>query len=94
MKVNITGGNMTKEFHIINKAKHYNLHPSSYECIDIVRHHDFCIGNAIKYLWRAGLKESENPNKEIEDLRKAVYYINDKIKQLELKIENGNKTTN
>jgi hypothetical protein len=40
------------------------------------------VGNAIKYLWRNGLKDSDNPDKQIEDLRKAVFYINDEIERL------------
>ena len=64
----------------VNHPKHYNDHPSGVECIDIVRHHDFNTGNAIKYLWRAGLKGSDT---EIQDLKKARWYIDDKIKQLE-----------
>lgn len=63
----------------VNHPKHYTGHPSGIECIEITRHHDFAIGNAIKYLWRAGLKDSNN---EIQDLEKAVWYIQDKIKQL------------
>lgn len=69
----------------VNHPSHYQ-HPSGVECIEIVRHYDFCIGNAIKYLWRAGLKDEEgytNTEKEIEDLKKAIFYINDKIKTLE-----------
>lgn len=66
----------------VNHPSHYCSHPSGIECIEITRHHDFAIGNAIKYLWRAGLKESDN---EIQDLKKAVFYIQDKIKQLESK---------
>lgn len=70
-------------------------HPSHYtwlkekcgiEVIDITRHMDFCLGNAIKYLLRAGHKSEEgynNNQKEIEDLKKAIWYIKDKIKQLE-----------
>lgn len=58
---------------------HYKSHPSGVECITITQHHDFCIGNAIKYLWRAGLKDS---TKEIEDLEKAIWYINNKINLL------------
>ena len=61
----------------VNHPKHYNSHPSGIECIEIVRHHDFNIGNAIKYLWRAGLKGGED--KLIEDLEKAIFYINDEI---------------
>lgn len=63
----------------VSNPKHYTSHPSGVECIEITRHHDFAIGNAIKYLWRAGLKDSDN---EIQDLEKAAWYIQDKIKQL------------
>jgi hypothetical protein len=48
------------------------------ECIQITEHMNFCLGNAVKYIWRAGLK-SENP---IEDLRKAAFYINREIERL------------
>ena len=44
-------------------------------------------GNAIKYLWRAGLKKEQGIDeidKEIEDLKKAIWYINDRIHQLEM----------
>ena len=70
----------------VNHPAHYTSHPSGVECITITRHYCFAIGNAIKYLWRAGLKQEEgitDRHKEIEDLRKAVWYINDRIKQLE-----------
>lgn len=40
----------------VNHPKHYTSDPSGVECIDITRHRNFNIGNAIKYLWRAGLK--------------------------------------
>lgn len=70
-------------------------HPSHYtwlkelcgiEVIDITRHMDFDLGNAVKYLLRAGHKSEEGYTeleKELEDLRKAVWYINDKIKTIE-----------
>lgn len=70
----------------VNHPLHYTLHPSGVECIQITRHYCFSIGNAIKYLWRAGLKQEaslSDKEKEIEDLKKAVWYINDRIKQLE-----------
>lgn len=69
----------------VNHPSHYTSHPSGIECIEITRHYCFSIGNAIKYLWRAGLKKEmglEDKEKEIEDLRKAIWYINDRIKQL------------
>lgn len=70
----------------VNHPKHYTSHPSGVECIQITRHYCFSIGNAIKYLWRAGLKQEASltdKEKEIEDLKKAVWYINDRILQLE-----------
>ena len=72
----------------VNHPKHYNSHPNGIECIDIIRHYVCDIANAIKYLWRAGLKPEmgkENAEKEIEDLKKALWYIEDyrvKIPQL------------
>lgn len=72
----------------VNHPSHYLQHPSGIECIEITRHYCFAIGNAIKYLWRAGLKKDsylDDKQKEIEDLKKAVWYINDRIKQLENK---------
>lgn len=70
----------------VNHPKHYNSHPSGVECIDIVRHYDFNVGNIIKYLWRHGLKHEQGVSdrqKAIEDLRKAQFYLNDEIERLE-----------
>lgn len=69
----------------VNHPKHYTSDPSGIECIDITRHRNFNIGNAIKYLWRAGLKEDKDRkliNKQIEDLNKAVWYLVDEIHRL------------
>ena len=69
----------------VNHPAHYNSHPSGIECIEIARHHNFNIGNAIKYLWRAGLKSEEgmeDTDKQVEDLNKAIWYINDEIKRI------------
>ena len=77
---------MPEENDSVNHPSYYTSDPSGVECITVTRHRDFCVGNAIKYLWRAGLKKDasmEDRQKEIEDLKKAVWYINDKIKQLE-----------
>jgi len=66
----------------VNHPKHYNQHPAGIECIDIIRHYTCDIANAIKYLWRAGLKPEmgkEDAEKEIEDLKKALWYIEDFI---------------
>lgn len=70
----------------VNHPSHYTSHPSGVECIEITRHYCFSIGNAIKYLWRAGLKNDaglSDLDKEIEDLEKAKWYIQDRINQLE-----------
>ena len=72
----------------VNHPSYYQ-DPSGVECITVTRHKDFNIGNAIKYLWRAGLKVEEglsNKEKQIEDLQKAIFYINDEIKLLKDKI--------
>ena len=73
-------------------------HPSHYiwlkelcgiEVIDITRHLDFDLGNAVKYILRSGKKTEQgyaDIEKEIEDLQKAIFYINDKIKLLNDKI--------
>lgn len=77
--------NQNKVVDMVNHPPHYTSHPSGVECITITRHYCFSIGNAIKYLWRAGLKKDislEDKQKEIEDLEKAIWYINDRIKQL------------
>lgn len=69
----------------VSHPVYYNSHPSGIECIEIARHYCFDIGNALKYLWRAGLKQDADKTdkeKEIEDLQKAIWYINDRIEQL------------
>lgn len=62
----------------INHPKHYTSHPSGVECIDIAEHMNFCLGNALKYIWRAGLKGDA-----VEDLKKARWYIGREIERLE-----------
>jgi hypothetical protein len=61
----------------INNPKHYNSHPSGVECIEVAEHMNYCIGNAIKYLWRADLKHSN----AMGDLRKARWYIEREIQR-------------
>lgn len=70
---------------MVNHPPHYTSDPSGVECIQIAKHRDFCIGNAFKYLWRAGRKidpDKSDREKEIEDLQKAIFYINQKIEML------------
>ncbi len=68
----------------VNNPVHYTSHPSGVECISITEHYNFCIGNAIKYLWRNGLKADpfDSREKQIQDLRKAIWYINREINNL------------
>ena len=54
---------------MVNHPPHYSAHPSGVECIRITEHMNFCVGNAVKYLWRADLKNG------IEDLEKAAWYV-------------------
>jgi hypothetical protein len=62
----------------VDHPPHYTGHPSGIECIDVVEHMGFCLGNAIKYIWRADLKGDA-----IEDLRKARWYIEREIARRE-----------
>lgn len=83
--INSVEDEFATEHDSVNHPSHYTSHPSGIECIEITRHYCFSIGNAIKYLWRAGLKKEmgiEDKQKEIEDLEKAIWYIKDRIAQL------------
>ena len=60
----------------VNHPKHYTEHPSGIECIQITEHMGFNLGNAMKYVWRADLKHNA-----VEDLQKAVWYINREIEK-------------
>lgn len=70
---------MTAERDRINPT-HYRGHPEGIECIQVTRYMNFNLGNVVKYLWRAGLKEGAPT---LEDLRKARWYLDDEIKKLE-----------
>lgn len=60
----------------VNHPKHYTSHPSGVECITITEHMGFNLGNAVKYIWRADLK-----NNAIEDLKKALFYVGREIER-------------
>lgn len=62
---------------LINHPPHYNKHPSGIECIEIVEHFNFNLGNAIKYIWRAGLKDDVKTN-----LKKAQWYIERELERI------------
>jgi hypothetical protein len=63
---------------VVNHPPHYTSHPSGVECIQVTEHMSFLRGNAVKYLWRAGDKGNE-----LEDLRKARWYLDREISNLE-----------
>lgn len=62
----------------VNHPKHYVSHPSGIECIQVTEFMGFNLGNAVKYVWRADLK-----NDALEDLRKAAWYIQREIEKRE-----------
>ena len=62
----------------VNNPSHYTSDQSGVECIQVAEHMNFCRGNALKYLWRAGKKSNE-----VEDLKKAIWYIQREIDRLE-----------
>ena len=51
---------------------HFKDHPSGVECITITEHMNFCLGNAMKYIWRAGRKPGAS---KYQDLAKAKWYV-------------------
>lgn len=70
----------------VNHPSHYTDGPAcpacgaTIECITVVQRMNFNVGNAVKYLWRAGKKD---PKKHIEDLRKAAWYATKEADRLE-----------
>lgn len=66
----------------VNHPAHYTAHPSGIECIQITEHMNFNLGNAVKYIWRAGDKGAA-----LQDLRKARWYLDREIARLDP--ENG-----
>lgn len=67
---------MSEKQETVNHPSHYNQVPGI-ECIDVIRYFSFSRGSAIKYIWRAGYKGDE-----VEDLEKAIWYLQDEIKKL------------
>jgi|TARA_R110000796_G_scaffold45156_3_gene109481 hypothetical protein len=63
---------------LVNHPSHYTSHPSGIEAIEVTRHMNFNLGNAVKYVWRADLKGNS-----LQDLQKARFYINDEIERLQ-----------
>lgn len=61
----------------IDHPNHYNQVPGV-ECIDVAEKFGFCLGNSIKYIWR-----SKHKGNRIEDLKKAIWYIEREISNIE-----------
>lgn len=68
----------------INNPSHYTWLPNGLEVIDLAEHLGFNRGNAVKYLARAGRK---NPATELEDLKKAAWYLKREIARIETENE-------
>lgn len=71
-----------QEPNLVSRPAHYNRHPSGIECIEITEHMNFVLGSAFKYMFRR-----ENKGKELEDLKKAEWYIDWEIRRCFLKSE-------
>lgn len=67
----------------VNHPSHYTAY-EGLEIIDLTEQMNFCRGNAVKYITRAGLKDK---SREAEDLRKAVWYLEREITRIEKKGE-------
>jgi hypothetical protein len=65
----------------VNHPKHYGGGDNPYEAIKVIEawNLDFCLGNTVKYISRAGKKD---PTKELEDLNKALWYLQRRIEQI------------
>ena len=71
--IDVVGKEEQKDIDIqVKHPAHYTSHPSGVECIEVASQFDFCLGNAIKYRWRSGLKDGQPPEK---DNAKASYYL-------------------
>ena len=75
---------MSNQFDEVNHPQHYTSHPSGVECIAITQHMGFPLGNAMKYIWRADEK-----GKDIQDLEKAKWYIENEIALRKKKLEDS-----
>jgi hypothetical protein len=78
-----------KEKEMVNHPNHYGGKNNLYEVINVIEAWDldFHMGNTVKYIARAGKKDS---TKELEDLTKAMWYLQRKIDNIK-EIKNGSK---
>ena len=72
---------------MVNHPNHYGGEDNIYEAIKVIDAWElgFSLGNTVKYISRAGKK---NPDKELEDLKKAKWYLDHHIKNLETRLNN------
>lgn len=68
----------------VNHPQHYTSHPSGIECIQVTEHMSFCLGNVVKYIWRADEKGAT-----LEDLKKARWYLDREIQKREAEAKDG-----
>lgn len=73
----------------VEHPPHYTQHPSGVECIQITEHMNFNLGNAVKYIWRAGIKSSN----ATQDLKKSIWYLEREINRIEKMSEMPNGKT-
>jgi hypothetical protein len=76
----------------VDHPRHYNQHPSGIECIELIEHLPANLANAVKYIWRCGLKATETP---LRDLKSARWYTKreeERIELYELYEESSRKT--
>jgi len=66
----------------VNHPKHYNT-IEGIECLAVAENFNFNLGNAIKYIWRSSFK-----GKQLEDLKKAAFYVNREIERLKHETKN------
>ena len=68
----------------VNHPKHYGGADNPYEAIKVILAWGlgFCLGNTVKYISRAGKKETD---KTVQDLEKAKWYLEREIEKLKSK---------
>ncbi len=76
----------------VDHPEHYGGEDNTYEAIKVIQAWDlnFCLGNVLKYIARAGEKD---PEKELEDLKKALWYLQREVEMVELckRLKRGQK---
>lgn len=65
----------------VQNPRHYNAHKSNIECIELIEHLPCNLANAVKYVWRCGLKQTETP---LRDLRSALWYTQRELRRIDL----------